>query len=87
MRFCSAVIHSGISASDLIGLRDLVTPTNIEQGLRWILARQGNQPSPGVSNMCLCLRMVSRHVVKLGGEDQRRVEQIFQKLIKHAVSV
>jgi hypothetical protein len=80
LRFSSAVIHSGNSASDLIGLRYLVTPTDIEQGLRWILARQGNQPSPGVSNMCLCLRMVSRHDVKLGSEDQRRVEQIFRKL-------
>ena len=82
MRFASALVHAGISPSDLVGLRDLVTPTHLEQGLRWVLARQGDQPSQSLSNMCLCLRMVARHVAKLDGDDLRRVEQIFGRLIK-----
>ncbi len=82
MRFASALIHSGVKPSDLSGLADLVTPTHLEQGLRWMLARQGDRLSQSLSNMCLCLRMVARHVVKLSADDQRRVEQIFAKLIK-----
>jgi len=82
LRFASALILSGLKPSDLSGLIDLVTPAHLEQGLRWILARQGDQLSPSLSNMCLCLRMVARHVVRLSDDDQARVEKIFSKLIK-----
>ena len=81
LRFASALIHSGISPSDMRGLIDLVTPAHLEQGLRWMLARQNDERSQSLSNMCLCLRMVARHVVRLGDDDHARVEKTFGKLI------
>ena len=81
MRFASALIHSGINPLDLRGLIDLVTPAHLEQGLRWMLARQNDQRSQSLSNMCLCLRMVARHCIKLSVNDLAHDEAIFAKLI------
>lgn len=81
-RFASALRHAGSASAEIEHLVDLVAPVNLDKGLRWILARQGNQVTQGISNLAHCLRMIARHVVKLEGKPLSEVESLLGKLIK-----
>lgn len=81
-RFASALRHAGVESAKIQNLSDLVSLAHLEKGLRWILARQGNQVSQGISNLAHCLRMIARHVVKLEGRPLNDVETLLGKLIK-----
>lgn len=81
-RFASALRHAGAAPAEIEHLVDLVAPANLDKGLRWMLARQGNDVTQGISNLAHCLRMIARHVVKLEGQPLKEVETLLGRLIK-----
>ncbi len=82
LRFASALRHAGATPAEIEHLVDLVAPANLKKGLYWILARQGNEVTQGISNLAHCLRMTARHVVKLEGQPLQEVETLLGKLVK-----
>lgn len=81
-RFASALRHAGATPAEIKHLVDLVVPANLDKGLRWMLARQGNEVTQGIFNLAHCLRMIARHIVKSEGQPLKEVETLLRKLIK-----
>jgi integrase len=80
MRFASILLLAGIPAEDIRDLAALVKISNAEAGLRWMIARQDNKKTVGVADTANLLRNMARRYVKVGEEDQRRLDQLNVRL-------
>ena len=80
-RFAAILVRAGQPIEDIAGLRDLVVPENLERGLRWLLARNHNVVTPGISNTAVALRVLARHHVELSDEERLRAEDLCGKVI------
>ena len=56
----SALVRSGISMSDLATLADVVRPERVDQVLRYLYARAGNQLTPMMFQLALRVRTIAR---------------------------
>jgi hypothetical protein len=48
MRFAGILSRTGVPFEDMVSLAVLVAPANAERGLRWMLARCGNQTNKDI---------------------------------------
>jgi integrase len=80
LRFASELVHAGLDIMEINSLAAVVRPQNVERGLRRMLARTSNKPTPGTVDMVCLLASVGRGHVKLGKEDQKILDGWEQRL-------
>ena len=72
-RFASILVHKGHAPDQITSLAYLVEPQQVEDGLRFVLARHGNKPVPTAFELATLLSKVAKHWVKAPAQ---RVELI-----------
>ena len=79
----SALVLSGLPASELRSLADLVALDRIERAVRHLLARYGGK-TPHLSNIALTLKTVGQEVGQLSDVQLARLTQICRRLkVRH----
>ncbi|TNF03798.1 MAG: site-specific integrase [Sphingomonadales bacterium] len=56
----SALVHSGVPMSDLATLADVIRPERVDQVLRYLYARTGDQVTPLMFQLALRVRIIAR---------------------------
>ena len=72
-RFASALVHQGHDARSITSLAYLVDLKHMEDGLRFLLKRNGNKPMSSAADLATLLGKVAKHWVRL---PEKRVEMI-----------
>lgn len=75
IRFASELVHAGIAIEEIDSLASVVHPRNAERGIRRMLHRNSNKPTPGTTDMVCLLASVARCHVKLAAEDQKTLDR------------
>jgi integrase len=80
LRFASELVHAGMDIAEIDSLAVVVQPQNAERGLRRMLSRTSNKPTPGTADMACLLASVGRSHVKLIEPEQQRLERLELRL-------
>jgi len=80
MRFAGVLNQTGIPLGDMVSLAVLVTPEHAERGLRWMLARRGNQTTKDIQNIASLLLTMARSFVHSHDSEIRALEKLAAKL-------
>jgi hypothetical protein len=75
LRFASELVHAGMDIAEIDSLAAVVRPQNAERGVRRMLDRTSNKPTPGTADMACLLASVGRNHVKLGASDQKILDR------------
>lgn len=62
LHFAGAVVRSGVPASRLVGLRDLLAPDVLRVGLTWLHEKAGNEVTVGLENAASALSGLARRI-------------------------
>src|SRR5262249_41946355 len=63
-RFASMLVLRGHSPNTITSLAYLVQPKNVEDGLRFLLERNGNKPMRSAADVAILLAKIAKHWVK-----------------------
>lgn len=74
-RAASILVHKGHQADQITSLAYLVEPQQVEDVLRFVLARNGNKPVPTASELATLLGKVAKHWVKAPVETIERIKR------------
>ena len=75
IRFASELVHAGTAIEDINSLADVVHPKHAECGIRRMLERTSNKPTPGITDIVCLLASVGRSYLKLGEADQNVLDR------------
>jgi hypothetical protein len=78
--FASALVCRGVPAEDLRSLADLVSLTNLKEGLRFHLDRRDGTTSTAIADLATTLKAVARHWVKIPEADLQHIEALRRRL-------
>ncbi|MCB6180201.1 hypothetical protein LHP98_18980 [Rhodobacter sp. Har01] len=79
-RFASAVVHAGVPISALTSITELLNLEYVRRGLQWLLARQADESSPGLSSLCELLVALARHHADIGAQERASIEALAERL-------
>lgn len=74
LRFASLVVRSGVPIERIDGLAALVDIGVAERGLREMLSRTDGKSSVGISDMANLLKSIARRFVRVGEEQQKKLD-------------
>lgn len=82
LRFASELVHSGIAATAITSLHDIIEPGMAERGLRQMLSRTGNQANTMIESIASLLRNLGT-ILQVPDKDLAKLKKLATKLTLH----
>jgi integrase len=80
-RFASILVLRGHDPNAITSLGYLVQPNNVEDGLRFLLARNGNKPMRSAADVAVLLAKIAKHWVNAPAEHITRISRYARQLM------
>ena len=79
-RFASNLVRAGVPAEQIVSVATLLDPEHARRGLRWMLERNGGDPSVGIRSTAQLLRNTARGYVRVPPEDEATLADLAKRV-------